>query len=255
MSLDVLIIEDELHAARKLQRQLKAIDPGLTVVEIIQSVGEAVNWLKEDKVDLIFLDIHLGDALSFEIFDKVQVKTPIIFTTAYDQYAIKAFKLNSVDYLLKPVRKEDLADALQKFKEQRAGSTQIDFDTLTEMIRSGTDTTQEYQKRFLVYKGDKIITVSVEEASHFFAEGKYCYLVTHEGREHLIDYTLDKLESVLDPECYFRVNRQFIISLDSVREMYTYPKGRVKITLDSSKGEEVIVSVERSPAFKRWLNK
>lgn len=249
----VLVIEDEQLAADKLVRQLKMADSSIEVLEVIESVKDAVLWLEQHVVDLIFCDIHLSDGLSFNIFDKVKVTTPVIFVTAYDQYAIQAFRVNSIDYLLKPVTKTDLNGALEKFSELKSQlNTGIDFKALREMM-SGEQ--QEFQKRFMVYFGDKIRTISADEVAYIYAEGKHVFLVTQKGVEYNIDFTLDKLTNSLDPSSFFRINRQFIVSLEGIETMYTYTKGRVKIDLKPQSKKEAIVSIDRAASFKKWLNK
>ena len=252
MSIRVAIIEDEQHAAKKLERQLLTADSEISVLVKLETVEQSIEWLKNNTVDLIFLDIHLGDALSFEIFRKIEIKTPVIFTTAYDQYAIQAFTVNSVDYLLKPVNKEALKKSIEKFRESRLTQQGIDYTKLMAALQPDN---QEYQKRFMIHTGNKIKTIQVEEIAYFFAEGKYCYLYSIDGNEYLIDQTLDKLISLLDPDAFYRINRQFIISLTSIDEMYAYPKGRVKIILKPRNKKEAIVSFDRSPDFKKWLNR
>lgn len=249
----VLIIEDEFYAAQKLIRQLQNIDPEIEILDTLDSVDESIDWLKQHKADLIFLDIHLGDDQSFKIFEKVKIKTPIIFTTAYDQYAIKAFKLNSIDYLLKPVNKKELQQALEKFHEQNLPAQAFDYNALLTSLQSGENTS--YQKRFMVYYGDKVKSIPNEEIAYFFAEGKYAYLVANDGKEYIVDYTLEKLGNLLDPEQFFRINRQFIISIDAIKEMIAYTKGRLKIELKQATKKEAIVSIERASEFKKWLNK
>lgn len=250
--INIIIIEDEPHAARKLERQLLSMGTDISISAKIETVEQAVEWLQINQTDLIFLDIHLGDALSFEIFDRIEIKTPIIFTTAYDQYAIQAFKVNSVDYLLKPVSKEELKISMEKFRDNQLTQQTIDYKQLLEALKTGAS---EYQKRFMIYTGNKIKTIQADEVGYFFAEGKYCYLYGKDGVEYLIDQTLDKLDGLLDPEAFYRINRQFIISLTSIEEMYSYPKGRVKVVLKPQNKKEAIVSVDRSPDFKKWLNK
>lgn len=249
----VIIVEDERLAAEKLIRQLKNIDSELEIVAKLDSVASTVEFLTNHSVDLIFLDIHLGDDLSFHIFDKVKIKTPIIFTTAYDQYAIKAFKLNSLDYLLKPVNKNELKEALLKFYDNQQRQTPVDYQTLLQGLQSNLEPT--FQKRFMVYKGDRVKTIEVKDVAYFFAEGKYVYLVDTDGHEHLVDYTLDKLQSKLDPEQFFRINRQFIIQICAISDMVAYSKGRLKISLEPSPKKETIVSIDRATDFKNWLNK
>ncbi|MDN5199791.1 LytTR family DNA-binding domain-containing protein [Fulvivirgaceae bacterium BMA10] len=253
MNTKVVIIEDESHAAEKLARSLENIDNNIEILAKIESVEEAIAWLSTNKADLIFLDIHLGDALSFDIFQKLEIKTPIIFTTAYDQYAIQAFKLNSIDYLLKPIKTSELEAALQKFRENQLNQQSFSYHELIDALKS--DESPSYQKRFMIYSGDRIKAIPVEDVAYFFAEGKYCYLIAREDKEYLVDFTLDRLEKVLDPEQFFRINRQFIISLDAIHEMFSYPKSRVKIMLQPKNKKDAIVSIERSSEFKKWLNR
>lgn len=252
--LNILIVEDEHLAATRLQRMLKKIDPNIHILSILDTVKDAVAWLQENEADLIFLDIHLADGNSFGIFDQIEVKTPIIFSTAYDQYAIKAFKLNSIDYLLKPIDKEELEAAIHKFKETKsAGETgNIDVNALVQAMQ-GQQTT--FQKRFIVTSGEKIKSVKIEEVAYFFGQQKYVFLVTKDNRRHIIDYTLGKLEDMLDPEDFFRINRQFIIGFDAIKNMFSYSKSRIKIELDPPGEIDAIVSIDKSKRFKEWLNR
>jgi len=250
--MNVIIIEDEHHAAEKLERQLDRLNYEVKVEAKLESVDAAIKWLKNNTTDLIFLDIHLGDSSSFKIFDQIEIKTPIIFTTAYDQYAIDAFKLNSIDYLLKPVNQKDLQKAIDKYFDIHQSKSDIDYNKLSEILQSKTP---EYQKRFMVYSGDKIKTIEKENVAYFLAEGKYCYLYSNDDKQYLIDFTLDKLDKILPPDEFFRINRQFIINVKSITQMHSYPKGRVKIDLNPKNKKEAIVSIERAPDFKKWLNK
>ena len=248
----ILIVEDEHLAASRLERLLTQVEPGIEVLAVIDSVKNAVAWLQANTADLIFMDIHLADGNSFSIFDQVEVKTPIIFSTAYDQYAIKAFKLNSVDYLLKPIDKEDLARSMDKFKENQAPQQPLDMEALMEVMRGGGG---EYQKRFIVTSGEKIKSIRIEDVAYFFGQQKYVFLITRDNRQHIIDYTLGKLEDLLDPEQFFRINRQFIINYDAIKNMFSYSKSRIKIELDPISEMEAIVSIDKSKRFKTWLNK
>lgn len=249
----VLIIEDESLAAEKLERSLGKMKQPIQVLAKLESVEESVKWLNTQTADLIFCDIHLGDGLSFAIFEKVNVKTPVIFTTAYDQYALQAFKLNSIDYLLKPINSNDLQQALDKFTEWHEPiNEQLDIAALIDAV-SGKQ--QEHQKRFMIYVGERIITVPTEDINYFYAEGKYVFLVTSDGKEHIVDYTLDRLMQLLSPEQFFRVNRQFIVALQGIAEMVAYSKSRVKLELNPKASKPVVVSTERAANFKRWLNK
>ena len=249
--LRVLIVEDEELAAIRLSELLTELDPSTNILHRTESVEATVSWLQTNSPDLIFLDIHLSDGTSFEVFDQVQVKAPVIFTTAYDQYAIRAFQTNGIGYLLKPFEKSDLEQALEKFRSiYQAGN--IDYAQLAQaMQQSGP----EYRKRFMVYSGDKIQTIEVERVSYFMAEQKAVFLYSQEGKRYLVDFSLDKLENMLDPEQFFRINRQFILSLRAIRMMYSYSKGRVKIDLEPPSPKDAIVSVDRSGRFKSWLNR
>ena len=248
----VIIIEDEGHAADKLERQLERVSRDIDVQAKLESVESAVQWLQNNSTELIFLDIHLGDSNSFKIFEQIKIKTPIIFTTAYDQYAIEAFKVNSIDYLLKPVNQRDLEKAIDKYLDVFQSKSEIDYAKLASMLDKAAS---DYQKRFMVYSGDKIKTIEKEEVAYFLAEGKYCFLYSKDNQQYLIDFTLDKLEKVLDPDEFFRINRQFIINIKSIEQMHSYPKGRVKIDLSPKNKKEAIVSIERAAQFKKWLNK
>jgi len=253
--LNVLIIEDEPPAARRLGRMLQQLEPQAQIMEILDSVSSAVRWLEAHEADLIFADIHLADGNSFAIFEQVKVPTPIIFATAYDQYAIRAFKLNSVDYLLKPIEREDLEKALTKFRENRQRQTgPIDVQALMQAMESQKQR-PTYQRRFMVTTGEKIKSIPIEEVAYFFGQQKYVFLITRDGRQHIVDYTLTQLEDLLDPEQFFRINRQFIIGFDAIGQMFSYSKSRVKIELDPPSDMEAIVSIEKAPRFKEWLNR
>ena len=253
MSIKVVIIEDEDHAAAKLRRALDKSEEPIEVLARLDSVEASVEWLSQHSADLIFCDIHLGDAKSFDIFKKIEVKTPIIFTTAYDQYAIQAFEVNSIDYLLKPIKVEDLSNAIGKFKERQQAPGALPVDALLQALQGNQK--KEYQKRFMVQFGEEIRTVEIDEVAYFFSEGKYTYLITHDNKEYLVDYTLDQLMEILDPDSFFKISRQFIVTLKSIRKMYSFPKGRVKVILKPQEKKEAIVSIERSPLFKQWLNR
>lgn len=253
MKLNVVIIEDEKFASEKLERQLGVVDAEIKVIAHLESVKQAVAWLKENKADLIFLDIHLADGLCFRIFDEIEIKTPIIFSTAYDQYAIQAFKVNSVDYLLKPINKYDLAQSIDKFKEVHKKDVPVDYSNLLQSLSRLDE--KEYQKRFMVVHGDRIKTIQAENAAYFFAEGKYAFLVEKDGERYLIDHTLEGLIKKLNPVDFFRINRQMIVQLGYIKEMHSWFKRRIKLDLNPTFDKEVIVSAERTKDFKEWLNK
>jgi DNA-binding LytR/AlgR family response regulator len=205
----VLIIEDEKVATEKLVRQINLVKPDIEVVEIIDSVKNAIAWLKENNADLIFLDIQLSDGLCFKIFDEVDIKTPIIFTTAYDHYAIQAFKVNSVDYLLKPINKFELAKSIEKYEQYHKKDNSTEYSSLIELFSDLKR--NRYQKRFMVEKGDTIKIILIKDVAYFFAEGKYSFLVQKTGERFLIEFTLEHLNSILDHEEIFRINRQVIV--------------------------------------------
>lgn len=251
----ILIIEDEEPAYRRLQKMLKEIEPNHTMLEQIVSVSSAVKFFKEnDTPDLIVSDIQLSDGISFEIFKQVDVKCPVIFTTAYDQYAIEAFKVNSIDYLLKPVKKEELEKAVSKFKTLTPAAPAvpaIDINKLLQSLQPAGAT--EYKKRFVVRYGEHIKTIDIEEVVYFYTEDKATFLCTKDARRFVVDFNLDTLDSILDPKIFFRINRQYIISIHSIAEMFAYSKSRVLIKLNPAAKHETIVSTERSADFKHWL--
>lgn len=251
--LNVLIIEDEEPAAKRLQKMLKEIEPDAVVLENIVSVSSAIKWFKNNAApNLVFSDIQLSDGLSFDIFKAVEVTSPIIFTTAYDQYAIEAFKVNSIDFLLKPIKKEELENAVIKFRKITSASPAPAID-INKILQSFNPSGVEYKKRFVVRYGEHIKTINIEEVVYFYTEDKVNFLCTKDGRRFVIDLNLDTLESTLDPKTFFRINRQYIIGIHSIGEMLAYTKSRVLIKLIPPAKHETIVSTERSADFKLWL--
>ncbi|SFF40917.1 LytR/AlgR family response regulator transcription factor [Flavobacterium xueshanense] len=251
-----IIIEDEKPAARLLQRKLEKLN--LKVGVMLHSVEEALDWFsKNEHPDLIFLDIQLSDGLSFEIFEKVEIKSAVIFTTAYDEYALRAFKLNSIDYLLKPIDEDDLEIAVAKFKsllpkqEIQPQSIGIDFEQIKKMLTNPFE--KNYKKRFTVKIGQHLKVISIEEIECFFSENKGTYIHTFDNRNYLIECTLELLEQELDPGDFFRISRKFIIPLKAIKEIVLYSNSRLKVILPSFKEEEVIVSREKVSDFKTWI--
>jgi two-component system response regulator LytT len=247
-----IIIEDEKPAARLLQRKLEKL--GVEVTVMLHSVAESLEWFSQNKhPDLIFLDIQLSDGLSFEIFEKADIPSAIIFTTAYDEYALKAFKLNSVDYLLKPIDEEDLEAAIVKFRSrtQPAENVTVDFDQIRKMFAAPS--VKEYRKRFTVKIGQHLKVVGADEVECIYSENKGTYIHTFDNRDYLVEPTLEVLEQELDPAVFFRVGRKFIVAMRAVREITVYSNSRLKIMLPTYKGDEVIVSREKVSAFKSWL--
>ena len=251
-----IIIEDEKPAARLLQRKLEKLD--IEVGVMLHSVEEALDWFsKNEHPDLIFLDIQLSDGLSFEIFEKVEIKSAVIFTTAYDEYALRAFKLNSIDYLLKPIDEDDLEIAVAKFKsllpkqELQTQSLGIDFEQIKKMLANPFE--KNYKKRFTVKIGQHLKVISIDEIECFFSENKGTYIHTFDNRNYLIECTLELLEQELDPGDFFRISRKFIIPLKAIKEIVVYSNSRLKVILPSYKEEEVIVSREKVSDFKTWI--
>ncbi|GAB2530707.1 LytR/AlgR family response regulator transcription factor [Rufibacter soli] len=259
--MNILLIEDEYLASEKLEAQLLRYDPRIRILTTIDSIRNAVKWFETNPApDLAFLDIHLSDGNSFEIFQKVEVKCPIIFTTAYDEYAVKAFKVNSIDYLLKPISNEDLAAAMDKFKalhQSKPAAAGLDMEQIMALLNRNRTTveTHHYKNRFLVKSGQKIRSIPTEEIAYFYAEDKIVFLITTGGQRFITDFTLDTLQELLDPEQFSRLNRQFIAHIHSIDEIHPYLKGRLKVYVKPATDKEIIISNERAAAFKEWLGK
>ncbi len=250
--MNIIIIEDEKPAARLLQRKVEKL--GLEVKTLLHSVEESTEWFsKNEHPDLIFLDIQLSDGLSFEIFEKVDIRSAVIFTTAYDEYALRAFKLNSVDYLLKPIDEDDLEIAVSKFKNRipKQEVLQLDFNQIREMFSNPFD--KVYKKRFTIKIGQHLKVISADEIECFFSENKGTYIHTFDNRNYLIETTLEVLERELDVKEFFRISRKFIISLKAIKEIVVYNNSRLRLILPSYKEDEVIVSREKVTDFKSWI--
>lgn len=248
----IIIIEDEKPSARLLQRKVEKL--GFEITTLLHSVEEAIHWFQNNShPDLIFLDIQLSDGLSFEIFDAVDIKSAIIFTTAYDEYALRAFKLNSIDYLLKPIDEDDLEIAVNKFKarQPKAEPLSLDFETIKKMLVSPEVKT--YKKRFTIKTGQHLKMINIDEVECFYSENKGTYLHTLDNRDYLLDGTLEQLEVELDPKEFFRVSRKFIIPMKAIRDIVVYSNSRLKVILPTYKEDEVIVSRERVNDFKTWI--
>jgi len=249
----VLIIEDERSGSAKLVRQLKAIDSQIVVLDVLQSVEESVNWIVANPApDLIFMDIQLEDGISFEIFEKVKIYSPVIFTTAYDEYAIKAFKVNSIDYLLKPIAIEDLKQSLEKFNTLHKGFTQRNQT----MISSAKELLPTIKERVLVKIGERYISVILSKAVCIYSIDKSVFLITDTGASFPLDLSLDKLEKILNPTLFFRVNRNYIINFNFIKEIITYSSNRLKLILSTHPtAPDILVSRERVNQFKHWLDR
>lgn len=252
--MNVLIIEDEIPSRLNLQRAIGTIAPDLNIVGSIGSVAEAVEWFNShpEGADLIFMDVQLSDGLGFDIFKKVAVKGHVVVTTAYDNYALDAFKIHSIDYLLKPLDKEALAGAIDHCRtlSQSSNTTPIDYNALAELFSPKTP----YKDRFLVKVGDKIILVKVENIVLFYSENKTTYLVTNENREYIIDDSLDAIEGKLDPKHFFRIGRSYIVALEQIQVVTKHFGSRLKVQLRSSRRDDLFVSRARATEFLEWLN-
>lgn len=247
-----IIIEDEKPAARLLQRKVEKL--GLQVHQLLHSVEEAIEWFSNNNhPDLIFLDIQLSDGLSFEIFEHVAIKSAVIFTTAYDEYALRAFKLNSIDYLLKPIDELELKNAINKYKTQNQSikNLSVDFEMIKQLFANPL--AKVYKKRFTIKIGEHLKMIPIEEVACFFSENKGTYLHTHDNRNYLLSCTLEQLETELNPAHFFRVNRKFIIPIATIKDIVAYSNSRLKIILPSYKEDEIIVSREKVNEFKIWL--
>ncbi|MDP1726821.1 MAG: LytTR family DNA-binding domain-containing protein [Bacteroidota bacterium] len=245
--MNCVIIEDEIKAAEYLECLLDETNGQIKVCRKFDTVSESVRWLKTNKTDLIFLDVNLGDGTGFEIFSHVELDTPVIFTTAYDEYAIKAFELNSLAYLLKPIQAGELKQALEKYHHFYPDKP--DYSSLNLSAVSG------YQKRFLVASSNQLSFIPAEEIAYFNLVNRHVFLTTRGGKQFLFDNPLEALEQKLDPDRFFRINRQFIINIDAIGKMFFQERGRVKIEVIPEYNEEVIVSTEKAAQFKGWLNK
>ncbi|GHE55042.1 MULTISPECIES: LytTR family DNA-binding domain-containing protein [Roseivirga] len=250
----VVVFEDEKLASERLIELIQELKPQAEVVASLKSVEAALLWLDNNpEPDLLVSDIQLLDGSSFEIFEQKPIKCPVIFTTAYNEYAIKAFEVNSVDYLLKPIQKEKLANALLKLEERQAEAvvSPLDIDQIRQVIQG---TSVEYKSRFLVKFGQRIKAIPVEQIAYFFSQDKLTYLVTFEGKKLPLDQPLEELEGLINPKNYFRVNRKYIVHFDAVSDIHPYFKGRVKLQLEPDAQDDIVISSEKTPLFKQWLD-
>lgn len=248
----VVIIEDEELAADTLHKMLMHLNPNIQVLAVLGTVEAAVAWLGKNTADLLFMDIHLGDGESFEIFQQVEVDSPVIFTTAYDQYTLKAFKNQGIDYLLKPFDEDDVRAALAKLH----GIRKFSELSIPQIAVRTDEQSGRMRNRFMVKLGKLIKTVQSEDVAYFMADDKYLFLITHDKQNYIIEETIGSLEPQLDSADFFRINRKFIININAIKEMYKLSRNRVRIILSPApvEGIEVVVSEERADAFKNWLN-
>lgn len=253
----ILIIEDEAPAFRRLQQLINEVIKDAEIIDVIDTVKDTVAWFNTKPApDLVFMDIQLADGLSFEIFEEIEVKCPVIFTTAFDEYTLQAFKVNSIDYLLKPVKKEELAHSINKLQQlkENLGGQNKQQPELSELIEVFRQQTTPYKSRFLVKLGERLISVSEDDIAYFYAEDGYVLIKTKSNQKFTIDHTLDELEKMLDPHLFFRLNRQFLARFQAINEIQSYFKGKLAVSLSPEWNEHVIVSREKAPLFKNWLN-
>ena len=258
----ILIIEDEDLAVKKLRKTLSSLETESEVVGVADSIQSSLNWLESnDAPDLILMDIELSDGQSFEIFNRTEVKSPVVFTTSYDEYALKAFKVNSIDYLLKPIQKEDLQAALNKYQEfksqfgnHKESNPNMNMDNLVKALQKKLQL-KEFRKRFLVKHGQKLVSVETEEIAYFFSDGRLNFFKTYDNRKFIVDYTMDELEDMLDPDRYFRISRSFYIAVDSVEQINDYFGNRLILHLKPPVDKEALVSREKVTEFKKWMGK
>jgi|SRR5687767_8600148 len=256
----IFIVEDEELAVKKLQKTLRAIGDDLEVVGTADSIASAVAWLNEHpQPDLILMDIELSDGQSFEIFNLTDVKSPVIFTTSYDEFALKAFKVNSVDYLLKPIQKDELESALAKFRNMKqlfADKPEADV-RISALVKELQHTLQhkEYRKRFLVKHMQKLQSIEVDRIAYFYSDDRLSFFKTLDDKKYILDYTIDEIENMLDPEQYFRINRAFLVSVKSIDQIQDYFGNRLKLNLKPLIDKEALVSRERVSEFKDWMGK
>lgn len=245
----VLIIEDETAAVRNLKAILRDVAPEMEVVATLDSVGKSVAWLLSNThPDIIFMDIHLADGNSFHIFDQVEINTPVIFTTAYDEYALQAFKVNSIDYLLKPIRPEELSQAISKYKKIIRSDRNEYIERLSNLTRQ-----KKYNETILVFFKDKIIPLNTASIACFYSQNEKTYLITEQQEQHPFDKTLNSLMETLNPEIFYRANRQYIISRNAIKEISVWTGGRLSVILNIPMKEDILISKERVGDFKKWL--
>lgn len=252
----ILIVEDEDLAVKKLEKTIRTIDPEIEIMGVTESIQSSVEWLQNhDHPDLIFMDIELADGQSFEIFNMTEVKSPVIFVTSYDEYALKAFKVNSVDYLLKPIQKDELELALNKYRKLTVNNPYgLNVENLVKELQSKLQP-KEYRTRFLVKHLQKLVSVEVNDIAYFYSDGRLNFFKTLDNKRYLVDYLMDELEQMLDPRRYFRINRSFFVSIESIDKIEDYFGFRLILQLKPTIDKEVIVSREKVSDFKKWMGK
>lgn len=251
----VLVVEDEKSAAKRIISLLHEVDPQIEVLQVLDTIKKTVEWFMAHRApDLLFLDIQLADGLSFDIFDKVEISCPVIFTTAYDQYALKAFEVYSLDYLLKPIDRKKLIRAIDKYNkiigpiDNKLDSTIL--QNALEMIQG-----KSFKERFIVKYGEHIKSIPTDQICCFFSEEKISFLKSYDGRKFVVDYTIEQIESLIDPAQFFRINRKYIINVEAIEDVVIYSNSRLKLIVKHFHNMDMIVAREKVQSFKRWLDK
>lgn len=251
--MNVLIIEDEFRASQQLKTMLEKNFSDIEILDILESVEDSVTWINSNaSPDLILMDIQLADGLSFEIFKKTKIEVPVIFTTAYDQYSIKAFKVNSIDYLLKPIEENDLKAAIQKYKKIYEKKSNIDSLMIEQLLQNLSP--EKSRKRFMVKEGTSMKFVSIESIAYFYSEDGVTFLMSYEGKRYIVDMTLDMIDNEVDKNDFFRINRGQIININAVDKINPYFNHRLKLEVKENSKQEFIVSRNRTSEFKAWVN-
>lgn len=251
--MNILIVEDEQAAAKNLKYLIHNLEPSASIEDVIETVDEAINYFNNDpKADLVFMDIHLADGICFDIFEKAKTNIPIVFTTAYDEYAIKAFKVNSIDYLLKPIDSDDLKASLDKFK--RLKRNPIDSDRFLELIEQINTNKKIYKQTYLVQQRDTLIPLSVQDVAYFTIDFGIIKAITANNESHVIDRNLDDIETEIDPRVFFRVNRQYIVQRKAIKDLKLYFNGKLILNVHPITKEHIVISKAKVPVFKAWLN-
>ena len=257
----LLLIEDEELAVKKIQKTLMALDPNLEIVGTTDSIASSVEWLQNNpKPDLILMDIELADGQSFEIFNRFEVTSPVIFTTSYDEYALKAFKVNSIDYLLKPIQKDDLELALEKFKKLKnsyasATDGSVNVNAIMKQLQSKLYPNQDFRKRFLVKHAQKLVSIDIEQIAYFYSDDRLNFFKTFDDKKYLVEYKIDEIEEMVNPSQFFRISRSYIVSIKSIDQINYYFGNRLILGLKPKNEKEAFVSREKVSDFKVWMGK
>ena len=249
----ILIVEDEPLAVAQLSGLILSLRPSYQIIGVCDTVKSTVNWVEENGLpDLAFLDIQLGDGLSFGVFERVKFTCPVIFTTAFDEYAIQAFKVNSIDYLLKPLQRNDMECALFKFEQHSAKHGMVFEPEMIEMLKRSINSNQ-YKKRFLIKIGERLKAVNTSDILYFYSLDKATFAKTNEGKNYLLDQTLEAIEQLVDPACFFRINRKYLVEMNAINDVYSYSNSRLKLKVNHADADDFLVAREKAKAFKSWF--